>query len=206
MRKFIVSLTMLLSVSIFAVAVYAATDLNLVAGSEGTLKKYYANNTPLTSSLSVDHKVLQYEVRNTADLSSRELVNVLYRGNGGADQHARVLHKQNRNYLRYYGYTCYYGSGTSCQSDYVQPTNIVISPGSDGIDVIEHWFGAFNSSQSVRYKNYGAGIHFEYLQPNSSYNWNHWETSSHLKVIAGANLESSLRGIFWSTGTVKLNP
>lgn len=84
MRKFIVSLTMLLSVSIFAVAVYAATDLNLVAGSEGTLKKYYANNTPLTSSLSVDHKILQYEVRNTADLSSRELVNVLYRGNGGA--------------------------------------------------------------------------------------------------------------------------
>ncbi|MBY0087848.1 hypothetical protein [Brevibacillus brevis] len=204
-KKLFSLLATLFMLSMLSNVAYAETDFNLTSGSEGSMKKYYANNTPFISDLSVDHEIYEYEVRNTSNLNSRELVNVLYRGNGGADVHARVLHMFDRNYLRYHGFTCYYGNSNSCQPDYIQPTNVVISPGNQ-YDVVEHWFGAFNSSESIRYNDYGGGMHYEYLKPRSSYNWNEFPGKTHTKVIAGGNEERSLRSIFWSRGTVTLNP
>lgn len=205
MKKIVTSIisTLLFSTMIVAPVFANPTSINLgyTEDSYG-YGEYYAKSYP-SGSTQGNHRVTLYEIRNVEGVSNGELVSVAYKGYGGNDLRAQVIHRINESYLSYSAPTCWY-KGSSCDSNIKGVDKIEISYPS-GYAEITYQYGT-SYTNSVTDKNYGNGLHYMWRKKASdSYYWNHLPQGSQFSVWGGYFDNTPFNPRYLSTSTVKIN-
>ncbi|MEJ8548762.1 hypothetical protein [Brevibacillus borstelensis] len=68
---------------------------------------YYAKSYP-DGKTQGNHRVTFYEVRNVEKVKRGGIITVAYKGYGGTDLTAQVIHRFDEDYIKFYGTTCWY--------------------------------------------------------------------------------------------------
>lgn len=182
MRKTVLSTisTLLFSTMIVAPVFANPTSIKLAYTEDSYgYGEYYAKSYPSGSNQG-NHKVTLYEIRNVEGVDNGQVVSVAYKGYGGNDLRAQVIHRINEKYLSYSAPSCWY-KGSSCDSSIKGVDKIEMTYPS-GHTEIAYLYGT-SYSNSVTDKNYGNGLHYTWRKKSSdSYYWNALPGGAHFSV------------------------
>lgn len=205
MKKTLTSIvsTLLFTTMIAAPVLANATNITLSYTEDSNgYGEYYAKSYP-NGSTQNNHKVTLYEIRNVENVKNGQIVSVAYKGNGGNDQRAHVVHRINDSNLTYSAPTCWY-SGSSCDSSIKGRDKIEITYPSGYTEVTYVYGTAYNNS--VANKNYGNGMHYTWRKSaTDSYTWNHLPNGAQFQVWGGFFDNTAFAPRYQSTSSVKIN-